>query len=108
MWIVCALYVAYGFIAPPPVAAPDAGGRLRLKVRLKRKLLWTVALLISGVSAAVLFLSVRAIAIVLGGSSPSTRCAPCPPPERDGMPAHRLRQLTRDVRIRNASRTHPP
>jgi hypothetical protein len=65
IWSISALSVALGFSGPLPHAADDQGFFVRLKVKLARMYLWIMALIMCLVSIGVIFLSIRAVAIVM-------------------------------------------
>ncbi len=65
MWLVALLMVSHGFAAPPPVLAPGLSFRGRWGVRIRRAALWTMALLMTALSALVVFVSLRVLGIWL-------------------------------------------
>ena len=63
MWAVCLLTVSYGFTAPPPAAEPGSRLFARMGVRIRRGLLWLMALLMTALSILVAFVTLRAVGV---------------------------------------------
>ena len=65
LWAVLGAAVVYGFSAPLPEAAGDAGRTQRLWAGLRRGALFLFALFVSGLGLAVVFSTVRALGMLL-------------------------------------------
>lgn len=69
IWSVCVLTLAYSFMAPLPTAGPDAGWFRRIGIRVRRGLLWLMALALTALTGLVLLVSLRFVAALARGWS---------------------------------------
>jgi len=66
MWSLLLLALGYCFVKPVPQVDPEAGFMARLASRIKRALLWVVALLATALCLYIVYLSVRAAGLIIG------------------------------------------
>ena len=65
LWILLLISFTYTFMAPLPVVDPDARLTQRLTARLRRGLLWLLAVSLTLLCCAAAFMSFRAVSILL-------------------------------------------
>lgn len=68
LWSVCLLTIANVFVDPPPVVRAGAGIVARAVVRLRRAVLWVMALFMAGLTGLVVFTTVRAVGLLVRSS----------------------------------------
>ncbi len=67
LWSISLLTLAYTFTAPPPAAGPEAGWFARLAIRIRRGLLWLMALAMTLLTGLVVIASLRIAALLVRG-----------------------------------------
>lgn len=68
LWAICLLTLAYSFSAPLPAADAEAGWFTRLTIRIRRSLLWLMALAMLLLTGLVIFASIRIAAVLVRGA----------------------------------------
>ena len=64
-WLLCLLVIQYFFVEPPELPGAGDGFFTRIKKRLKVFFSWCLALVVTGLSVAIIMFSARAVSLII-------------------------------------------